>query len=380
MDYLEQARILAPEWEAIREAIHRHPEPGNQEFHTTALVEQRLHALGICTERPLPTAVVGTLTGRFPGKCAALRADMDALPIREGSGAAFASECPGLAHACGHDIHTAAALGAAELLARNRDSLHGTVRFFFQPDEEGSGGAQRMIAAGCMEGIDAVFGAHVCPDLPRGTVGVRYGKFYAASDTFTVRIAGRSCHGAQPERGIDALACAAELVTALHALQSPDSFVLSVGTLSAGTAINVIAGQAELTGILRTLGPENRADMKRKIAETVHAIAARFGAQAELQLHESYAGIVNTEPETALVQTSAERLLGADRVQVLQQPTMTTEDFGYFIDEAAGSFYHIGVGGTYPLHHPAFLPDADAILLAAALHAAVLTNYLSQGK
>ena len=113
MDYLEQARILAPEWEAIREAIHRHPEPGNQEFHTAVLVEQRLHALGIRTERPLPTAVVGMLTGRFPGRCAALRADMDALPIREESGAAFASECPGLAHACGHDIHTAAALGAA---------------------------------------------------------------------------------------------------------------------------------------------------------------------------------------------------------------------------------------------------------------------------
>lgn len=378
MTYLQQAHLLAPEWEAIREAVHRRPEPGNQEFHTAALVEQRLQALGIRTERLLDTAVVGTLAGRFPGKCAALRADMDALSIREETGAPFASQYPGLAHVCGHDVHTAAALGAAELLARRRDTLHGTVKFFFQPDEEGRGGAQRMIAAGCIQGVDAVFGAHVCPDLPRGTVGVRYGKFYAASDTFTIRITGRSCHGAQPERGIDALSCAARLVTALHTLRSPDPFVLSVGTLHAGTAINVIAGQAELTGILRTLGPENRAAMKQVLRETAQAVAAEFGAAVEVLLQESYAGIVNTDAETALVQTAAAQLLGPERVRILSEPTMTTEDFGYYIDAAAGSFYHIGVGGDHPLHHPAFLPPADTVPLAAAVHAAVITAFLEK--
>ena len=235
-----------------------------------------------------------------------------------------------------------------------------------------------MIAAGCMQGVDAVFGAHVCPDLPRGTVGVRYGKFYAASDTFTIRITGRSCHGAQPERGIDALSCAARLVTALHTLRSPDPFVLSVGTLHAGTAINVIAGQAELTGILRTLGPENRAAMKQALRETAQAVAAEFGAAVEVLLQESYAGIVNTDVETALVQTAAAQLLGSERVRVLSEPTMTTEDFGYYIDAAAGSFYHIGVGGDHPLHHPAFLPPADTVPLAAAVHAAVITAFLEK--
>ena len=376
MDYLEQARGHAPEWEILREAIHRQPELGNQEYHTAALVEQRLQSFGIRTERLLDTAVVGTLDGALPGKCAALRADLDALPLQETSGAAFASACPNIAHACGHDVHTAAVLGAAELLAANRTQLHGRVKFFFQPDEEGSGGAQRMIAAGCMQDVDAVFGAHVCPDLPFGTVGIRYGKFYAASDTFTIRITGRSCHGAQPECGIDALACAARLVSALHALGSPDPFVLSVGTLHAGTAINVIAGQAELTGILRTLGAENRAAMKQAIRKTAEAVCAQFGASAEVTLHESYMGVVNSERETALVERSATALLGAEHVKFLDAPTMTTEDFGYFIDAAAGSFYHIGVGGSYPLHHPSFLPPAEAVPLAAALHAAVVTRFL----
>ena len=378
MNDLEQARILAPEWNAVREELHKYPELGNCEKRTAKVIEQRLNAVGVRTMRLLDTAVIGTLAGALPGRCVALRADMDALPMREDSGKPYSSRNAGVAHTCGHDVHMAAALGAAELLARRKDTLRGTVKFFFQPDEEGSGGAQRMIAAGCMKGVDAVFGAHVCPELPLGTVGVRYGKFYAASDTFSIRITGRSCHGAQPERGIDALACAATLVTALHALRSPDPFVLSLGTLHAGTAINVIAGQAELTGILRTLGAENRAAMKQAIRETVDAVAAQFSASAALTLHESYAGVVNTERETALVERSAKALLGADHVKILDSPTMTTEDFGYFIDAAAGSFYHIGVGGDYPLHHPAFLPDASAVPLAAAVHAAVLTEYLSQ--
>ena len=379
MNTFERAEKYITKLYALREEIHRHPELGNNEFKTAALVEETLHSLGIGTQRVADTAVVGTLKGGKPGPCAALRADMDALPVSEDSDAFFASETPGIMHACGHDVHTAAALGAAMLLAERRESLAGTVKFFFEPDEEGSGGAVRMITAGCMEGVEAVFGAHVAPDLPAGVIGVRYGKFYAASDMFTVKIHGRSAHGAQPEKGIDALAAAAALVGELRSLPAEyiaDRSVLSVGTLHAGTAGNIIAGEAEFSGIMRTLGAEDRKKLKQVFRETVNRVSAAFGAEPEIKIRESYAGIVNTEEETRHVQRTAEALFGVDNVRILDQPTMTTEDFGYFIDAAKGSFFHIGAGCSAPLHNPKFLPEPLTIIRLAALHADIIEQYL----
>ena len=380
-DFLNEAEGLAPELTALRREIHRCPELGNREKKTAQLVETFLRDCGIETRRPTgDTAVMGILQGAFPGKAVALRADLDALPVQEATGAEFASRVPGAMHACGHDVHTAAVLGAAKLLSRYRDTLHGSVIFLFEPDEEGRGGAKRMVDAGCMAGVDAVFGAHVSPDLPLGMVGVRYGKFYAASDTFTVTVLGRSAHGAQPEKGIDALAAAAKMVTALKALPSrfaPEPAVLSVGTLHAGTAGNIIADRAVFSGILRTLGPDSRAAMKEAFGQTLEHLAAETGTTVETELRESYGGIVNTDGETALVQKTAGALLGADHVVELREPVMTTEDFGCFIDAASGSFYHIGAGCSAPLHSPKFLPDDRAVVVAAALHAAVAAARLS---
>lgn len=381
MNTFDRAQACANKFYAIRERIHRHPEMGNQEFKTAALVEETLRGLGIETQRVTETGVVGTLTGGRPGKTAALRADMDALPVTETTGVDFASETPGVMHACGHDVHTTAALGAAMLLAEHRETLPGTVKFFFQPDEEGNGGARRMIAAGCMEGVDAVFGAHVAPDLPAGTVGVRYGKFYAASDMFTVTVRGRSAHGAQPDKGIDALAAAAAMVSELRALPAKyisDPAVLSIGTFHAGTARNIIADTAEFSGIMRTLGPDDRSALKRIFRETIEEISSRFNTAAEINIIESYAGIVNSEAETRHVQQTAESLLGKAKVCVLDHPTMTTEDFGYFIDAAKGSFFHIGAGCTAPLHNPKFLPEPLTIITLAALHADIMERYLIQ--
>lgn len=378
-NYLEIVKKYTPRLHALREQIHRHPELGNQEHRTAALAEETLHACNIDTRRVTETAVVGTLTGGEPGPVIALRADMDALPISEGSGAAFSSETPGVMHACGHDVHTTAALGAAMLLAEQRDLLPGTVKFFFEPDEEGRGGAQRMIAAGCMEGVEAVFGAHVAPDLPAGVIGVRYGKFYAASDMFTVTLHGRSAHGAQPEKGIDALAAAAGMINALKALPAKyisDPVVLSIGTLHAGTAGNIIADTAEFSGIMRTLGPDDRRKLKEVFQEKIMAVSSEFGVRPEIHIRESYAGIVNTEEETRHVQQTAEALFGSENVVVLDKPTMTTEDFGYFIDAAKGSFFHIGAGCSAPLHNPQFLPEPLTIIRLATLHADIIENYL----
>lgn len=377
---LAQAEAIAPELYALRRAFHRCPELGNREFQTAARIEDYLRGLNIPARRLLDTAVVARLEGGLPGRTVALRADMDALPLTEATGAEFASENPGVMHACGHDIHMAAALGAARLLAARREQLPGTVIFLFQPDEEGRGGAQRMIAAGTLEGVDAVFGAHVSPELPLGCVGVRYGKFYAASDTFRIVVNGVSAHGAEREKGVDALGAAADLVGRLIALPKAltpgERGVVSVGTLRAGAAENALADRAEFAGIIRTLGSQARAELKRRFREAVDAALADWGATAEVELRESYPGVVNDDAMTALAEDAARALLGAENVRVLPRPTMTTEDFGYFLLERPGSFYHIGAGCPLPLHNTAFLPDDRAAVIAAATHAAVIEAFL----
>ncbi len=328
--------------------------------------------------------MVGLISGDKPGRTVALRADMDALPIVEATGADFCSEVDGCMHACGHDVHMSSALGAAAILSRMRDSLPGNIKLLFQPAEEGIGGAERMMAAGCMENphVDAVFGCHVCPDLPVGTVGVRYGKFYAASNPFEIRFVGRSCHGAEPEKGADALAAAAQTVCGLLALrktltETHGRTIISVGTFHSGTAENIIAENATIHGITRTLGPQARQAACDAIRQTALEAAAAYGVQADIIIRESYPGIVNHDAMTHLAETAARNLLGGDHVTVIDQPTMTTEDFGYFILDTPGCFYHVGVGGNYPLHSPHFLPDSSIIPIAAATHAAVLWNYLN---
>ena len=306
---------------------------------------------------------------------------MDALAVTEATGAEFSSQAPGVMHACGHDIHMTAAVGAAILLAMHRKTLCGSVRFLFQPDEEGCGGAQRFVDAGCLHGVDAVFGAHVSPELPLGSVGIRYGKFYAASDTFSITIRGKSAHGAEPEKGIDALQAAAQLAARLVSLRGAlngERCAVTVGTLQAGTAINVVADSAQLTGILRTLGPDSRVRMRTLVTDTAAEIAAQTGTQIDVQLCASYPGIVNDDGASRLVHEIAMQLLGKPCVAVLQQPTLMTEDFGYYLSAAYGCFYHVGAGCSAPLHSPQFLPDIRAAVTAAALHAAVLERTLAE--
>ena len=379
-DYLANARSIAPDIAALRHEFHRQPELGNREYRTAQRIERELAALGIPSRRLLDTAVVARLEGGRPGKTAALRADMDALPLHEATGAEFASENAGVMHACGHDVHMAAALGAAKLLAARREALSGAVVFLFQPDEEGRGGAERMIAAGALEGVDAVFGAHVSPELPLGVVGVRYGKFYAASDTFKIVVKGRSAHAAEREKGVDALGAAADLATRLIALPAEaltnERAALTVGTLHAGTAENALADRAELSGILRTLGPDARGALKRRFAQTVDAAMAAWGATAEVALRESYPGVVNDDGMTALAEGALKAQLGTENVRRIERPTLTTEDFGYFLMARPGSFYHVGAGCELPLHNTGFLPDDRAAVCAAAAHAAVIEAFL----
>lgn len=217
---LTEAAAIEHELIALRRDIHRHPELGRTEHVTSARILAELDALGIETRRAADTGVMGILKGAHPGKCVALRADIDALPIQEASCVPFASEIPGIMHACGHDMHTAALLGAARLLVSHQSELHGSVKFLFQPDEEGDGGAQRMVDDGCMENVDAIFGMHVCPELPAGTIAIHPGKAYAASNPFDLIIRGKSSHGAEPYLGVDAIAAASAIVGALQTIVS----------------------------------------------------------------------------------------------------------------------------------------------------------------
>ena len=382
---LNEAAAIEPHMISLRRDLHRHPELGRHEQRTSERVEQELRALGLETHRIADTGIVGFLCGGQPGPCIALRADMDALPLQEKSEICFASENPGVMHACGHDMHTAALVGAAELLAHHRSDLHGSVRFLFQPDEEGDGGEQRMVDDGCMEGVAAVFGAHVAPELPVGKVAVHAGSAYAASNPFDIVVRGQSAHGAEPHLGADTIVAASAMVGAIQTLVSRsvsplDSAVVSVGAFHAGTARNIIADEARLSGIIRCFGQNRRHALVDKLIALIDGIAAAYGVQAQLDVEWGYDGVVNDPVATDTVRNCAIVLLGRDAVVDETFPTLTTEDFGAFQSAAPGSYWHVGVGRpgmeNPPLHSPAFCPDESALRIAAALHAGVVLDFL----
>lgn len=384
MDFLQEARALGPWILEQRRALHRCPEHGNREFRTSAYLCQVLTELGLAPKRLLDTAVLADLAGEKPGPVIALRADMDALPVQEATGLPYASENPGMMHACGHDLHMAALLGTARLLASHRAELPGVVRFLFQPDEELDGGAARMIDAGCLEGVSQVYGAHVRPDLPAGMVGTCSGPFYAASNPFAITLRGKSAHGAEPQNGADAIVAGAQIVTALQTLVSrrmaPTApAVITVGTFHAGTQCNIVAGEAVLEGILRTFGQENRRFLTEALTDLVRGIAASMGVEAQVEITWGYPGVVNHREQADLVRRAAQTLLGPERVTE-DQPRMVSEDFGYYLLERPGCFFHMGVGGPAPLHSDRFCPEEWPLPDLSALHAQIAWSAMTRSE
>ena len=378
MDYLARAKQLEGRLSEIRKDLHRHPELGNREFYTSDRIANIMKDLGYDVRRILDTAVVATLHCSDSGKKVALRADMDALPVTEETGCGFESQNPGVMHACGHDIHMTSAIGAAMLLAENKTEIDGDVVFLFQPNEEISGGALRMIEQGAVDGVGAVFGGHVSPDLPVGKVGVKYGKFYAASSVFKVRFHGRSCHGATPEKGINAMMVAAETVMKLSTIK-PDSgekCVISTCMFNSGNVCNIIPGEAYIEGMIRTFGKDNKKEVEEKVRNAVDEICRKYGATSDTEIMGTYDGVINTDAETALMERSAREVLGDSNVEVLDELVLVTEDFGFFTEACSGSFCHVGAGCTESLHSSHFIPDIGAAVTAAAVYASTLDNYL----
>ncbi len=367
---------------AMRRKLHSIPERGFAEFKTQQAVMDALDEMGV-TYTTEHTWVIGLIEGDLPGDTVGIRADMDALPLDEPEGCAFRSEHPGMMHACGHDAHTAMMLGAAKVLSENKDQLHGRVKLLFQPAEETDGGAEPMVAAGAMENphVDRVYGLHVMPRLPVGTVEYRAGTLNASTDSVRLIVHGKAGHGAYPESSIDAIVCASQIVTALQTLVSRNlsplsSAVLTFGVIEGGTAQNIICDKVTLRGTLRTANSEIRSMMKKRIAEVAENIAVAMGCTAEVVITSGYAALVNDAGETARVKRVAESLFGADHVVEKPEPSMGGEDFSFFSDCAPGAFFHIGcaqpgVTDAPPLHSRDFTLDEDCLTIGTMMHVAL---------
>ncbi len=366
----------------MRRKLHRIPEDGFQEFKTQKVIMDALDEIGIAytTER---TWVIALIEGDHPGKTVAIRADMDALPLTEPEGCPFRSEHEGMMHACGHDAHVAMALGAAKVLHSLRDQLHGRVKFLFQPAEESIGGAEPMVQAGVMENphVDRVYGLHVMPNLPVGTIETRFGTLNASTDTVKLTIRGKAGHGAYPEQGTDAVVCAAQVITALQSIVARNvsplqSAVLTIGVIEGGTAQNIICDEVRMRGTLRTANAELRAMMKQRIQDITQNISAGMGCTARAEIIPGYAALVNSNDEVARIKRVASRLFGADHVVDKAAPSMGGEDFSFFCDCAPGAFFHVGCVAPEwmpapPLHSKDFHIDENCLTIGAMMHVAL---------
>lgn len=355
-----------------RRHLHQNPELSFQEEKTAQFVYDTLQSFGsLELSRPTPTSVMARLIGSQPGKVIAIRADMDALPIQEENSFDFVSQNPGVMHACGHDGHTAMLLGTAKILADLKDRIHGEVRFLFQHAEElFPGGAEEMVNAGVMEGVDLVIGTHLWSPMETGKIGVVYGPMMAAPDMFSIRIQGKGGHAAMPHQTVDSIAIGAQVVTNLQHIVSRntdplDNLVVSVTKFIGGTAHNIIPGSVEIGGTVRSFDPKLRESVPERMERIVKGITEAHGATYDFQYEFGYRPVINHEEVTRVIEETVREVLGQDALELLR-PNMGGEDFSAFQQKAPGSFFYVGAGNkakgiVYPHHHPRFTIDEDAL-------------------
>jgi amidohydrolase len=394
----QAAEALRPQLVAQRRDFHMHPELSNREERTSGIVAERLRALGL---EDIKTGVgrygvTALLKGAKPGPVVAVRADMDALPIQETNDVPYKSLTPGVKHACGHDAHTTIELGVAEVLSRMRGEINGTIKFIFQPAEEGpppgeEGGAPLMIKEGALENPrpQAIFGLHTEPNLQAGQVGWHSGPAMASSDTFTITIGGKSAHGAQPQLGVDSVVVASECVLALQHIRSRridplEPLVITVGTINGGSRFNIIAGEVKMTGTMRTLNDQVRERAQALMKETLQSITAAYGATFELSFDN---GNPVTYNEPALVEQmlpTIRRVVG-EKNAIAIKPFMPAEDFSQYQKVIPGFFYFLGVGNrargiTAGWHTANYDIDEESLVIGVKVMSNMLLDYLDQHK
>ncbi|MFX3634332.1 MAG: M20 peptidase aminoacylase family protein [Candidatus Pristimantibacillus sp.] len=365
----------------MRRHLHQHPELSDEEFQTTLSIKQWLEKAGIrVVDYGLETGVIAEVgEANGDGPVVAVRADIDALPIHEETGLEYASLTAGKMHACGHDFHTSAIIGAAVLLKQREDELKGYVRFIFQPSEENATGARKVIESGALEGVQAIFGMHNKPDLPVGTVGVKEGPLMAAADRFIIEVAGVGTHAAVPDAGIDPIVTAAHIVTALQAIVSRNvsplqSAVISVTQIHSGNTWNVIPEKAIMEGTVRTFDDKVRTQVLERFGQVVDGVAAAYGTTATLRMIQGPPPVHNDKQWSETAIKVAER----SGLKVIE-PILSSagEDFSFYQREVPGVFVFMGTSGSKEWHHPAFTLDERALSSSARFFAELAAQALN---
>ena len=373
----------------IRRKIHEYPELSYREYNTARLVADTLKELGIDVEVGvgLPTAVVGILRASRPGKTVALRADMDALPVEEMTDLPYKSKVKGVMHACGHDAHVAMLLGAAMLLAKNKEMLAGEVRFLFQPaEEDGSlGGAKPMIDAGAIDGVDYVFGIHVFSKFPAGVFATRKGPIMAVPDSFKITVRGKGGHGSAPHETVDPIYVSLLIANAIYGITARQidpvqPFVISITSIHAGTKDNVIPDEAVMEGTVRSLNEEVRQRAKDYMKRIVESLCGAYGAECKIEFKEDVYPITLNDPETT--EEVMEILSQISRVEETE-PLLGAEDFSRFLQRAKGTYIFLGVrneriGCVYPNHSSKFCIDESVLKLGALALAALAVAFTNK--
>jgi amidohydrolase len=388
------AESLRSQLVAQRRDFHMHPELSNREERTSRIVAERLRALGL---EDVKTGVgkygvTALLKGTKPGPVVAVRADMDALPIQEVNDVPYKSQVPNVKHACGHDAHTTIELGVAEILSRMRGEIKGTIKFIFQPAEEGApageeGGAALMIKEGALENPrpQAIFGLHVMPVVEVGQIIYNSGPAMASSDHFVITIHGKKVHGAYPHDGVDAVVVAAECVTALQTIRSrridtTEPLVITVGIIQGGNRFNIIADEVKLEGTVRTLSEEVRKRAQSLMRETLDGITKAYGATFDMEYAEG-AAVTYNEPSLVEETLPTIRRIVGDQNVVTRKPQMGAEDFSYFQKVVPGFYYFLGVGNrargiTAQIHTPEFDLDEESLVIGVKVMSNILLDYL----
>lgn len=360
---------------AHRRWLHAHPEASGQEKNTAAYITQTLRKIGLTpTENVGGYGVTALIQGSRPGKCVGLRADFDALNQQEDTGLPFASENPGVFHGCGHDMHTAMLLGAAQILYNLRDQMTGSVKLIFQPSEENvaDSGAKKMIADGVLENpkVDVMLAQHMSPHYPTGTVALRSGPMSASSDRFAITVTGKSSHGSAPEDGVDAVVIGAQVISALQSIISrnvgpQESAVLTIGTVQAGSRYNIIPESFTMEGTCRTLNPEIQNAMPARMERITEGVTCGMGGSYTFSYTKGFAPIMNDTEQTTQLIDAAAVLLGEDKVVLQDKATMIGEDFSFYGQKVPAVFYWLGCRQAgapfYPLHSSHFCPDEEAM-------------------
>ncbi len=387
-DFLAAAQSLRDELVARRRDFHRHPELGFQERRTAGIVADELNKLGLEVATGVgQTGVVAILEGADDGPTVLYRADMDALPIQEDNAADYASQHPGKMHACGHDGHTAIALGIAKLLADDRERLRGRVKFVFQPAEEIGRGASSMIADGVLlaPAPDYTLGIHLWNDLQVGEVSVVSGPAMSGAGMFEITVTGKGGHGAMPHQTADPIVCSAQMILALQTIVSRnvdplDLVVITVGKLEAGSARNIIPQSATFSGSYRLFREETRALVKRRIREVADGVATAMGCSAQVDFGIGIGAVMNDPAVAARARDVFGRF--SDSVTVLDKPWMASEDVGLLMQNNPSAYLLVGSADNarqlnYPHHHPRFDFDEDVLPLSVGIMSALIADYLS---